>query len=40
MYVPSLANMIERRDSEFSNVDVDNASVGKNKYGLRRYLKP
>ena len=37
--VPSLANMMERRVSIFSNVDVDRARVGKNKYGFRRYLE-
>jgi hypothetical protein len=31
--------MIERRVSVFSNVDVDRARVGRNKYGFRRYLK-
>jgi hypothetical protein len=36
---PSLANMIDRRVRVFSNVDVDSARVGRNKYGFRRYLK-
>lgn len=39
LHLPSLANMIESRVKVFSNVDVDKARVGKNKYGFNRYLE-
>jgi hypothetical protein len=36
IYIPSDASIIDKRIRVFSNVDVDNASVERKMYGLKR----